>query len=170
MRTGIEKAAFVKFKSVLSNLNIGIGTTVRILRCYVWSTLTYGCEAWIVRNDLENKLEAPKMDFYRRMMRIPWTARVTNVEALKRAVVERCLMKRLRRRQLKFLGHIVRAKEMESDCLLGRIDGTRAGGRQRTNYMDNILGFLGGGQTTASVLRLARERRNWRSIVDNIAK
>ena len=79
-------------------------------------------------------------------------------------------MKKIRRRQLKFLGHIVRAEEPESDCLLGRIDETRARERQRTTYMDSILSFLGGGQTTASVLRLARERQDWRSMVDNITR
>ena len=169
-RIGMAKAAFAKLKSVLSNLSIGIGTRVRLLRCYVWSTLTYGCETWTVRKDLEKRLEAAEMYFYRRMMRIPWTARVTNVEVLRRAGVERCLMKRVRRRQLKFLGHIVRAGELESDCLLGRIDGTRARGRQRIKYMDSILGFLDGGHTTTSVLRLARERRDWRSMVDNITR
>ena len=78
------------------------------------------------------------MWFYRRMMRIPWTARVTNVEVLRRAGVGRCLVQKIRRRQLQFLGHIVRAEELESDCLLGRIDGTRARGRQRVTYMDSI--------------------------------
>ena len=169
-RIAIAKAAFAKLKSVLCNLSMGIGTRVRILRCYVWSTLTYGCEAWTIRKDLEKRLEAAEMYFYRRMMRIPWTARVTNVEVLRRAGVGRCLVKKIRRRQLKFLGHIVRAEELESDCLLGRIDGTRARGRQRTTYMDSILSFLDGGQTTASVLRLARERQDWRSMVDNITR
>ena len=53
MRIGMAKVAFAKIKSVLSNLSIGIGTRVRILRCYVWLTLTYECKAWTVRKDLE---------------------------------------------------------------------------------------------------------------------
>ena len=69
-------------------------------------------------------------------------------------------MKKIRRRQLKFLGHIVRAQELESDCLLRRIDGTRARGRQRTKYMDSILSYVGGGQTTAGLLRMARHRED----------
>ena len=84
-RIGMAKTAFAKLKSVLTNLSVGIGTRVRILRCYVWATLTYGCEAWTIRKDLEKRLEAAEMYFYRRMMRIPWTARVTNVEVLRRA-------------------------------------------------------------------------------------
>ena len=166
----MAKMASAKLKSVLSNLNIGIGSRVRILRCYIWLTLTYGCEAWTVRNDLEKRLEATEIYFYRRTMIIPWTTRVTNEEVLRRAGVEGCLMKRVRKRQLKFLGHIVRAEELESDCLLRRIDGRRARGRQWTKYVDSNFGFLSGGQTSASVLRLTRERRNWRSMVDNITR
>ena len=108
---------------------------------------------------MEKRLDAAEMYLYRRMMRIPWTARVTNVEVLRRAGVERCLMKRVKTRQLKFLGHIVRAEELESVCLLERIERTRDRGGERTIYMDSILGFLGRGQTTASVLRLARKRQ-----------
>ena len=92
------------------------------------------------------------------------------MEEVRRTADEWCLMKRVRRRQLKFLGQIVRSQELESVCPLGTIDGTRARGRQRMKYMDSILSFLGGGQTTASMLRLARERRNWRSMVDNITR
>ena len=51
-----------------------------------------------------------------------------------RAGFDSCLMKRVRRRQLKFLGHMVRAAELQSDCLIGRNDGTRARGSQRTTY------------------------------------
>ena len=166
-RIAMAKAAFAKLKPVLKSFSISIETRVRILRCYVWSTMTYGCEAWTIRKDLEKRLETAEMWFYRRMLRIPWTARVTNVEVLRRAGVGRCLVNKIRRRQLKFLGHIVRAEELESDCLLGRIDGTRARGRQRMTYMDSILSFLSGDQTTTNVLRLARHREDWRSMVDN---
>ena len=79
-------------------------------------------------------------------------------------------MKKIRRRQLKFLGHIVRAQELESDCLLGRIDGTRARGRQRNKYIDSILSYVGGGQTTAGLLRMARNKEDWRSMVDSVTR
>ena len=149
---------------------MSIGTRVRILRCYVWSTLTYGCGAWTISRDLERRLEAAELWFYRRMLRIPWTARVTNVKVLRRAGVQRCLVQKIKRRQLQFLGHIVRAEELESDCILGRLEGTRARGRQRVTYMDIILSYLDGGQTTGNVIRLARKRRDWRSMVDNVTR
>lgn len=64
--------------------------------------------------------------FLRRMQRIPWIAKVTNEEVLRRAGEERTVIKCIRRRQLKFLGHILRARGMSWHCLLGRIDGKRA--------------------------------------------
>ena len=57
-RIALVKVAFTKLETVLRNINMSIGTRVRILRCYVWSTLTYGCEAWTLRRDLERRLEA----------------------------------------------------------------------------------------------------------------
>ena len=57
-----------------------------------------------------------------------------------------------------------------SDCLLGRIDGTRARARQRTKYMDSILRYVGEDTTTASLLRMARDREDWRSMVDNVTR
>ena len=60
------------------------------------------------------------------MIRIPWTERVANVEDFRRAGAERCLIKRGKRRQLKFLGHVVRAEKLKSDRPHGKTDGTRA--------------------------------------------
>ena len=80
------------------------------------------------------------------------------------------MIKRVGRRQLKFLGYILGAEELKSDCLLGRNDGKRAGGREWTKYLDNILVFLGGRKMTTNMIRLAEERRNWRSMVDYITR
>ena len=63
-----------------------------------------------------------------------------NVKVLRRARVERSLMKRVLRRQVKFLDHITRAEELDNDCLSGRFDGTRARGRQQKTHMDSIPG------------------------------
>ena len=64
-RIVMAKLAFTKLQTVLKCPNISIETRVQTLRCYVWSTLTYGCEAWTIRKDLEKRLLAFKMLFYR---------------------------------------------------------------------------------------------------------
>ena len=103
------------------------------------------------------------MWFARRMLRIPWTARRTNEEVLRRAGVKRELMTMIRRRQIGFVGHILRSNGLEKDCLLGMIDGRRARGRQRSKFMDGIREVTGC-ETMGDVMRLAEDRSVWRSV------
>ena len=77
------------------------------------------------------------------------------------------LMTQIRKRQLGFLGHVVRGRGLESDCLLGMVEGRRARGRQRMKYMDLVRELIGCGRTE-KVLRYAEDRRAWRSIAANI--
>lgn len=167
-RIGIAKTAFGKMKKILTNINMNIDLRLRLLRCYVWSTLLYGCEAWTVKKSMEKRLEAAEMWFLRRMLRIPWTARVTNEEVMRRAGVERRLLKTIRKKQLNFIGHIMRADGLERNCLLGRVEGTRSRGRQRIKYMDALLEQLGDGRRVVDLVRLADDRTDWRSMVADV--
>ena len=141
-----------------------------MLKTFVWSKLMYGCESWTIKEDSRQKLEAAEMFFYRKMQRIPWTARVTNEEVLRRVDEERTLIKEIRRRQLKFLGHILRAGELEKDCLLGRIEGRRARGAQRIKFLDSLRKGIRGGLTVAQMVTLAENRTGWRSMIDNVTR
>ena len=169
-RIAIAKTNFGKMKKILTNLSIDISLRIRLLKCYIWSTLTYGCEGWTLRKNLRDKLEAAEMWFLRRMLRIPWTARVTNETVLRRARTQRTLLKTITRRQLGFLGHTLRSESIEKTCLLGRIQGRRARGRQRTKLMDTILQQLGNGWRTVDLVRLADDREGWRSMVADVTR
>ena len=76
-------------------------------------------------------------------------------------------MTQIRKRQLSFLGHILRGNGLGRDCLLGMVEGRRARGRQVTKFMDGIEEVVGC-KTIVGVLQLAEDRRAWRSIVTNI--
>ena len=167
VRTGMAKTAFGQLRKILTSLAINIRTRVRVLKAYVWSVLLFGCEAWTISKEMRKRLQAAEMWFYRRMLRVPWTARRTNQEILQRAGVSREVMTIIRKRQLGFLGHILRGNGREKDCLLGMVEGRRARGRQRTKFMDGIKEFIGC-ERMDGVLRLAEDRSAWRSIVANI--
>ena len=107
------------------------------------------------------------MWFIRSMLRIPWTARRTNEEVLGMAGTERVLMTTIRRRQLGYLGHAIRADRLEKSVLLGFIEGRRARGRQRLKCMDGIVEVMGC-STAAEVVRLTEDRGRWHSIVANV--
>ena len=167
-RIVLAKTAFINIRNLITNLSMRMDLKVRLLKCYVWSVLLYGCETWTIKKKMEKKLEATEMWFLRRIQRIPWTARVTNEEVLRRAGLERGLMKSIKRRQLQFLGHILRARGMERDCLLGRIDGRRARGRQRKKYMETLLESIDRGWNTVDLIRMAEERKEWRSMIADV--
>ena len=90
-RIAIAKSAFTSLK-VLKNRNINIQLMCRFLKCFVWSTLLYGYEAWTLSSKMLNKLEATEMWFLRRMQMISYTEHVTNVEVLRRANTKRKLL------------------------------------------------------------------------------
>ena len=98
----IAKSAFTLFEKALKNRNINIQVRCRFLRCYVWSTLVYGSEAWKLSSKKWNKLEATEMWFLRRMHRISYTEHVINVEVLRRANTKRKQLRERVNKQVSF--------------------------------------------------------------------
>ncbi|GFO09133.1 RNA-directed DNA polymerase from mobile element jockey [Plakobranchus ocellatus] len=97
-RTAQAKINFQKMKTILTNKHISIETRKRALQCYIEPVLTYGCEAWTISKQIQNKLEATEMWFRRRMLRIPWTAKKTNERVLYEANKRRSLVRTKRKR------------------------------------------------------------------------
>ena len=120
-----------KMERLLTSRNVDLGTRIRLLKCYVWSTLLYGCETWTVSKTMEARLEAAEMWFYRRMLKVSWVEKVSNTEVLRRAGVQQDLVLKIIHRQISFIGHVLRKGQLEEAALTGRIQGKRARGRQR---------------------------------------
>ena len=95
--------------TILKNRNISFSTKLRVLKTYVWSILLYGCETWTITAETKKNLEAAEMWFYRRMVRISWKEKRINESILEETNHERSI-NTIRKRQLKFLGHICRHK------------------------------------------------------------
>ena len=95
--------------------------------------------------------------------------RVTNEDVLRRAEVKRELMKTIRQRQLRFLGHVMRSGQLESVCVMGKVEGRRGRGRPRVKLVDSLAKAVGGvSLTSAQLLRLTERRSEWRSMVANV--
>ena len=129
-RIGMAKSNFGKMRKLLTNLSLNRQLRLRLLECYVWSGMLYGCESWNISKEMSKRLEAAEMWFLRRMMRVPWTARRTNQAVLEMAGTSRRLMSKIRKRQLRYVGHVLRGESLEKHCLMGMIEGNRARGRQ----------------------------------------
>ena len=167
-RIAIAKSAFNRIKSLVTNRSISVSLRKRFIKSYVWSTLMYGCEAWNINKEMERKIEAAEMWFYRRMLKISWTERVTNETVLQRARTKREIMKMIRQRQLRFLGHVMRLQQLESVCVMGKVEGRRGRGRPRIKLVDTLAKAVGGGITSAQLLQMTDRRSDWRSMVANV--
>ena len=167
-RIAIAKNAFTKIKAMVTNRAISVNLRKRFIKAYVWSTLTYGCEAWTINKEMERKIEAAEMWCYRRMMKIAWTERVSNEQVLIRVGAKRELMRMVRRRQLRFLGHVMRRHQIENICITGRLEGRRGRGRPRIKFLDSLAKAIGGGKRPVDLLQMTSRRDDWRSMVANV--
>ena len=143
-RIATAKDAFQKLSLILKNRNISMTTKFRVLKTYVWSTLTYGCECWTITSDIEKKIEAAEMWFIRRMLRISWTEKKPNVNVLREGNGQRSLLKTIRKRQVEFLGHVCRRRGLEFLSSTGKVEGKR---KQRITFLDSLCNSATGGQS-----------------------
>ena len=168
-RIAIAKASFQKMSTILKNRNILFSTKLKVLKTYVWSLLLYGCETWTITAGTKKNLEAAEMWFYRRMLTISWKGKRTNESILEETNQERSLIKTIRKRQLKFLGHICRHKGLEFLSLTGKIEGTRSRGRERITFLDSLSSFVtGNNKDNIALLRMTEDRDRWRIMIADV--
>ena len=161
-RIVLAKNAFGELKPILRDRKLSIDLKVRLLKCYVWSTLLYGCESWTITAETKRNIDAVEMWFYRRMLRISYMDRITNVEVLRRVHQDRRLFRTILDRQHKFMGHCIRKAELEDLCLAGRMIGKRARGGQRKTYMKNFKEYLDADNNhPRKIWDNARDRSSW---------
>ncbi|GFN92238.1 endonuclease-reverse transcriptase [Plakobranchus ocellatus] len=167
-RTALAKINFQKIKTILTNEHISMETRKRALQCYIEPVLMYGCEAWTISKQIQNKLEATEMLFFKRMLRIPWTAKKTNERVLNEAN-KRSLVRTIRKRQATFLGHVMRRGKLEHLVTTGKFEGKRSRGRQREKIMDGLATWLGPGKVS-DILAAVKDRDLWRDMIANAYK
>ncbi|KAI5752582.1 hypothetical protein M8J77_018365 [Diaphorina citri] len=153
----IEKAraSFMKMKKLFTNRDLSLDLRIRMLRCYIFTVLLYGVEAWTLNKSCERKLEAFEMWTYRRILKISWTERVTNTEALRRIKKNVEILEEVKKRKLQYLGHIMRGTKYEILHLIirGKIVGKRSVGRRRTSWLKNLREWFN--ISTAELFRAA---------------
>ena len=106
---------------------------------------------------------------YRRMLRISWAEKKTNVNVLREGNVQRSLLKTIRKRQMEFLGHVCRRRGLEFLSLTGKVEGKRDRGKQRITFLDSLCNSATGGQSKGlNFLKLSDDRDVWRGMVANV--
>nr|CAH7760001.1 unnamed protein product [Callosobruchus chinensis] len=117
-----------------------------MVKCYVWSVLLYGAEAWTLKAAAINRIEAFEMWTLRRMLKISWTEHVRNDDVLRMAGLEGELFEHIEKRKISYLGHIIRGERYEFQRLIlqGKVEGGRRGiGRNKLSWLRNIRQWTG---------------------------
>jgi Reverse transcriptase (RNA-dependent DNA polymerase) len=160
IRSRIEQArrSFTNMRNILTNRFLNIPLRIRLLRCYVYSTLYYGVEAWTLTEAMCKKLEAFEMWTYRRLLKIPWTDYVTNIDVLKRVKKSKEVLNTIKKKKLEYFGHVIRNEKYRllQVVIQGKIEGKRGPGRRRISWLKNLRQWYG--QSTTSLFRKAADK------------
>ena len=104
----IARATFTNMRTLLSCRGINLKTRLRAIKCYVWPTLFYWAERWTMTKSLFQTWCLWDVDIYRRVLKIPWTEKITNEEVLRRMGTGREIVRQFKTRKLQYLGHLIR--------------------------------------------------------------
>ena len=125
--------------SILKSRDITLSTKVRLVKAMVFPVVIYGCESWTIKKAEHQRIDAFKLWCWRRLLRVPWTARRSNQSILKE-ISPGCSLERLMLKlKLQYFNHLMqRADSFEKTLMLGKIEGGRRKGRQRIRWLDGI--------------------------------
>ena len=155
--------------SILKSRDITMPTKVRLVKAMVFPVIMYGCKSWTVKKAERRRIDTFELWCWRRLLRVPWTARRSSQSILKEISLGISLEGMMLKLKLQHFGHLMRRVDaLEKTLMLGGIGGRRRRGWQRKRWLDNISGSM---DTSLSKFQETVENGGiWHAAVHGVAK
>ena len=155
--------------SIFKSRDITLLTNVRLVKAMVFPVVMYGCESWTVKKAECQTIDAFELWCWRRLLRVPWTARRSNQSILKEISPGYSLDGTMLKLKLQYFGHLMRrADSLEKILMLGGIGGRRRRGRQKMRWLNGITDLID--VSLSELWELVMDREAWRAVIHGVTK